>query len=236
MAVGSDGDRIDLRRGRRKSCPVTEALVYAVGVAVSPVPIASIIVILTSPRARANGAAFVAGWALGIAVVVTALVALVDQTGLDDSDPSWIAIPELVLGSAFVAAALVIWIRRRRRREHAVPWLDAVDHLTEARSAALGVIFAVANPKVVALALGAALSLAEASADAGTELRAIVLFCAIGVTGVALPFALYLLFPGRSASLLSRLRAWLGRHEAMILAVLGLVLGAVFLRAGLTSL
>ena len=215
---------------------MNEALVYAVGVAVSPVPIASIIVILTSPRARANGAAFVAGWALGVAFVVTALVALVDLTGIDDSDPSWIAIPELVLGSAFVAAALVIWIRRRRRREHAVPWLDAVDHLTEARSAGLGVVFAVANPKVVALALGSALSLAEAGADAGTELRTIILFCAIGVVGVTLPLALYLLFPGRSASLLSRLRAWLGRHEATILAVLGLVLGAVFLQDGLTSL
>ncbi len=215
---------------------MNEALVYAVGVAVSPVPIASIIVILTSPRARGNGAAFVAGWALGVASVVTALVVAVDVTGINESEPSWIAIPELVLGSAFVAAALVIWIRRRRRREHAVPWLDAVDHLTEARSAVLGVVFAVANPKVVALALGSALSLAEAGADAGTELRTIILFCAIGVVGVTVPLALYLVFPGRSASLLARLRAWLGRHEATILAALGLVLGAVFLQDGLTSL
>ena len=215
---------------------MNEALVYAVGVAISPVPIASIVVILTSPRGRANAAAFVTGWALGIAVVVAALTAAVDVTGFDDSDPSWIAIPELVLGSAFVAAGLVIWTRRRRRREHAVPWLDAVDHLTETRSAALGVAFAVANPKVVALALGSALSLAEAGADAGTQLRTIALFCAIGVIGVALPLALYLLFPGRSAALLTHLRAWLGRHEATILAVLGLVLGAVFLQDGLTSL
>ncbi len=161
---------------------------------------------------------------------------MVDQTGIDDSNPSWIAIPELALGSAFVAAAFVIWIRRRHRREHAVPWLDAVDHLTGTRSAALGVVFALANPKVVALALGSALSLAEAGADAGTQLWTIVLFCAIGVVGVAIPLALCLLFPGRSASPLSRLRAWLGRREATILAVLGLVLGAVFLQDGLTSL
>jgi hypothetical protein len=147
---------------------VNEALVYAVGVAVSPVPIASMIVILTGLRARANGAAFLAGWTLGVAFLITAFVASVDLTGIDDSDPSWIAIPELVLGSAFVAAAVVIWSRRHRRRDHAVPWLNAVDHLSGARSAALGVLFSVANPKVVALALGSALSLAEAGADIGT--------------------------------------------------------------------
>ena len=213
-----------------------EALVYALGVAVSPAPIASIIVILTSPRALANGASFLAGWALGVASVITLLVVLVDEAGIGDSDRSWIAVPELVLGTAFVGVALLVWIRRRRRREHAVPWLDAVDDLSRARSAGLGFLLAAANPKVIALALGSALSLAEEDASAGSQLQTIVLFAAIGVVGVALPLALYLLFPDRAHSLLARLRAWLGRHEATILIALGLVLGAVFLQDGLSSL
>ena len=213
-----------------------EALVYALGVAVSPAPIASIIVILTSPRALANGASFLAGWALGVASVVTLLVVVVDEAGIDDSDPSWIAVPELVLGAAFLGVALLVWIRRRRRREHDVPWLDAVDDLSRARSAGLGFLLAAANPKVIALALGSALSLAEEDANAGSQLQTIVLFSAIGVVGVALPLALYLLFPDRAHSLLARLRAWLGRHEATILIVLGLVLGVVFLQDALSSL
>ena len=213
-----------------------EALVYALGVAVSPAPIASIIVILTSPRALANGASFLAGWALGVASVITLLVVLVDEAGIGDSDRSWIAVPELVLGAAFVGVALLVWIRRRRRREHAVPWLDAVDDLSRARSAGLGFLLAAANPKVIALALGSALSLAEEDANAGSQLQTIVLFSAIGVVGVALPLVLYLLFPDRAHSLLARLRAWLGRHEATILIALGLVLGAVFLQDGLSSL
>ena len=133
-----------------------EALVYAVGVALSPVPIAASIVILTSPRALAKSASFVAGWALGVAFVITLLVVMVDEARISDSHPSWIAVPELVLGAAFVGAALVLWVRRRRRRAQAVPWLDAVDDLSRVRSAGLGVIFAAANPKVVALALGSA--------------------------------------------------------------------------------
>ena len=176
-----------------------EALVYALGVTVSPAPIASIIVILTSPRALANGASFLAGWALGVASVITLLVVLVDEAGIGDSDPSWIAVPELVLGAAFLGVALLVWIRRRRRREHDVPWLDAVDDLSRARSAGLGFLLAAANPKVIALALGSALSLAEEDANAGSQLQTIVLFSAIGVVGVALPLALYLLFPASRA-------------------------------------
>ena len=213
-----------------------DALVYAVGVAVSPVPIAASIVILTSPRALVKSASFVAGWALGVAFVITLLVVMVDEARISDSHPSWIAVPELVLGAAFVGAALVVWARRRRRREQAVPWLDAVDDLSRARSAGLGVIFAAANPKVVALALGSALSLAEADANTGSQVQTIVLFSAIGIVGVALPLVLYLLFPDRAGSLLARLRAWLGRHEATILIALGLVLGAIFLRDGVASL
>ena len=136
------------RRAGRESRSMREALVYALGVAVSPAPIASIIVILTSPRALANGASFLAGWALGVASVITLLVVLVDEAGIGDSDRSWIAVPELVLGTAFVGVALLVWIRRRRRREHAVPWLDAVDDLSRARSAGLGFLLAAANPKV----------------------------------------------------------------------------------------
>ena len=63
-----------------------------------------------------------------------------------------------------------------------------------------------------------------------------MLFSAIGILGVALPLVLYLLFPTRAGSLLARLRAWLGRHEATILVALGLVLGVVFIQDALASL
>jgi Sap, sulfolipid-1-addressing protein len=43
---------------------VGQSLPLAVGVALSPVPIIAVVLMLTTPRARANGPAFVVGWLL----------------------------------------------------------------------------------------------------------------------------------------------------------------------------
>jgi hypothetical protein len=78
--------------------------------------------------------------------------------------------------------------------------------------------------------------LAETNASSATTVKALLLFTAIGVVGVALPLALRALFPSRAARLLARLRTWLGKHETAILVPLGLVIGAVFLQGGVATL
>jgi hypothetical protein len=44
---------------------MASSLVYALGVSLSPVPIASILLILTGRHARANGISFAIGWTAG---------------------------------------------------------------------------------------------------------------------------------------------------------------------------
>jgi threonine/homoserine/homoserine lactone efflux protein len=48
---------------------IGQMLPSAVGVAVSPLPIVAVVLMLVSRRGRANGAAFVLGWVLGLAIV-----------------------------------------------------------------------------------------------------------------------------------------------------------------------
>ena len=48
---------------------ISAVLTYAIGVAISPMPIMATILILFSRRARVNGPLFLAGWALALAVV-----------------------------------------------------------------------------------------------------------------------------------------------------------------------
>lgn len=212
-----------------------EPLVYAVGVAVSPVPIASALLVLTTARATANGVSFLAGWVLGVLFVTALLVALVQQAGLSDSDPLWIAVPELAVGLAFVAGAGLLWMRRRAA-EPSRAWLTAVDRISTTRAAGLGALLSAANPKVIALALGAALSLAEADADISLASRTVVAFTAVGALGIALPLVAYVVLPGRASRLLAGVREWLEENESHVLVVLGLVLGVVFLRDGVASL
>lgn len=104
------------------------------------------------------------------------------------------------------------------------------------RSAALGLILAAANPKNLALALGAAIALAEANVSSAVTARTAVLFVAIGTAGVTLPLAITLAAPEHAHLVLARFRAWLLRYDAVILTALGVVIGAKFLFDGITDL
>ncbi len=60
---------------------------YAVGIAVSPIPIAAVILMLFSGRARVNSVSFMVAWVAGI-VLVTTVVVLIPGLETDDSEPS----------------------------------------------------------------------------------------------------------------------------------------------------
>jgi hypothetical protein len=60
---------------------IGQSLPLAVGVALSPVPIIAVVLMLTTPRARTNGPAFVLGWLLGLGVVGAVVLALAGPGG-----------------------------------------------------------------------------------------------------------------------------------------------------------
>lgn len=209
---------------------------YAVGVAISPIPIATTLVLLTTRRALANGLSFVLGWIVGIAALTTLVVVLVHELGISDSDPVLFPVAELLIGAGFVLAAVAVWMQRHKHASRESPWLERVDGITTARSAGVGIVLSSLNPKVAALALGAAIALAEANAGAGLTAETVVFFSVIATAGILVPLAAYAAAPARAESGLRRFRGWLGRNEAVVLAALGLLLGGVFLLNGIQSL
>ena len=71
---------------------IGQVLPFAVGVALSPVPIIAVALMLMSQRARLNGPLFVIGWLVGLAVigvVVLAVAALLAVIRLGDF--AWMA-------------------------------------------------------------------------------------------------------------------------------------------------
>jgi threonine/homoserine/homoserine lactone efflux protein len=50
---------------------IGQALPFGVGVALSPVPIIAVVLMLSTPKGRVNGLAFLLGWVVGIAVLGT---------------------------------------------------------------------------------------------------------------------------------------------------------------------
>ncbi len=80
----------------------------AVGVAISPVPIIAIILMLATPRGRANGTLFAVGWLAGLAALGTVVLLVAgpaDASG--DTEPAtWVGWLQLILGMVLLLAAV----------------------------------------------------------------------------------------------------------------------------------
>src|SRR3954452_3889795 len=65
---------------KRMGRGISEVITFAVGVAISPVPIVAVILMLFSQRARVNGPAFLIGWVAALAVVSVVVYVTADQS------------------------------------------------------------------------------------------------------------------------------------------------------------
>jgi threonine/homoserine/homoserine lactone efflux protein len=100
-----------------------------------------------------------------------------------------------------------------------------VDELTIAKAAGAGFVLTALNPKNVLLAVAAAAEIAEVGLPAGEEVVVMAVFVLIASVGVSTPLVLALALGERSRDLLDGLRRWLARNNAVIMAVLLLLIG-----------
>jgi threonine/homoserine/homoserine lactone efflux protein len=219
---------------------IGQVLPFAVGVALSPVPIIGVVLMLGTPRARGNGPAFLLGWVVGLTVVGT-IVLLVARgaSASDDGEPAtWVSLVKLVLGLLLVLVAVKQWRGRPRGDDEAqLPsWMTAVDHFTPVRAAAMGVALSAVNPKNLILTLGAAAAIAQTGISAGQQELALLVFVAVGTLGPGIPVAIFFAMGERAKRLLDELKAWMGANNAAIMAVLCLVIGAKLVGDAITGL
>ena len=115
-------------------------------------------------------------------------------------------------------------------------WMSSVDHFTPGRSLGLGVLLSGANPKNLALTLAAAASIAQAGLDGGGTAVAIAVFVVIGSLTVAGPVLLFLFAERAAAGPLDNIKQFMADHNAVIMMVVLLVLGAKVLGQGIGGL
>ena len=218
---------------------IGDLLPVALGVAISPVPIIAVILMLLSPRATAASVAFMVGWVLGIIAVVTVVALLVDPAVSDTSDPSLTAsIVKIVLGVAALALGVKQWQSRPARGEAAkLPgWMSAIDKVTPVRALALALALAALNPKNLTLCLAGGVTIGGADLATSETVWALAVFVAIASSTVVVPVVGYLLARNRVAQPLDSLRDWLTDNNAVVMAVLLLVIGVTILGKGLAGL
>jgi hypothetical protein len=212
-----------------------QLLVSALGVAVSPLPIGATVVVLLAGDRRSTSLGLLVGWLTGIALVLVGAGSLGRIVAVERGgrSPALWAL-SLVVGVLAVAVAARTWrTRRAPGAEPRVPaWVATVGALPPSRTAAVGLLLAGANPKVLALVLPVGIGLAAAPLSAGEELLAGAAFVLLAGSTVLVPVALRLVAGHGADPALVAMRAVLIRHGAAISSVVLLVVGAVLVVQG----
>jgi len=218
---------------------IGQTLPLALGIAISPVPIIAAVLMLLSPKARSTSVGFLIGWVLGIVVATTVFVLLSqvvsDATGTG-SKPI-LGVVQLVLGAGMLFLALRQWRGRPGPGDepHMPKWMQTVDHISFAGALGLGALLAGVNPKNLLLAASAGATIGGAGLGAGESSITVGVFTLLAASTVLIPVIGYLVASAKLAGPLDALRVWLSRENAVIMAVLLLVLGVVVIGKGIGS-
>ena len=218
---------------------IADLLPTALAVALSPFPIVAIVMVLASPRARSAGPAFAAGWVVGLSTVSVIVVVVAsgaaDRGSTADTGVNWL---QVALGVVLFAMARRQW--RGRPAPGETPempgWMAGIDGITPGRAVVLGLALSAANPKNLVLTLAAATSIAQAGLDGSQTAVAVAAFVAIGSLSVAGSVVFALVAPGPAARSLAGIRQFMVDHNAAIMTVVLVLLGAKVLGNGLGGL
>ena len=217
---------------------VLHMLPFAVGIAISPVPIITVILMLFTPRPKSNGAGFLLGWFMGIglpALVVFMLDRMINQ-GNDASPPSRIASTlRIAFGFLLILVATWNWVKRNKPDdENKKPLLmKVVDSITPWKAILLGFLFAdVTNPKNLALTVAGCLAIAGGHLTALGNIFSLTLFTGMASLGVAIPVLLFMSGGEKAKQTVEQWRQWLMKHKKGVMAVLFFVFGVALLVRG----
>jgi len=219
---------------------IGDLLPLSIGIAVNPIPIILVVLILDSPKGRANGLTFLGSWFLGLTFLATVALLLTDATesATGDQGSTIEAVVRLLLGVLLLYIASKKWGKRPRQGEEAeLPnWMASLNALSWVRLLGLGLTFTIVNPKHIALTVAAMITIAQAGDKSGTAIALLAIFIVLSSAGVAIP-VIYSLAGGEGAkATLAEWKEWLSANNAAILAVLFLVFGVVLLSKGLGGL
>src|SRR6478752_8679048 len=217
---------------------IGQVLPFAVGVAISPVPIIAVILMLVTEHARVNGPAFIVGWIVGLSIIGVIVIGLAGAGGDSSGPPTWLLWLQAVLG----VLLLVVAARQYRARPQdgdvapTPKWMGAIDSFTPAKALGAGVLLSALNPKNLLLAVGAAATIEQTGASTGDEAIAYLVFALIASIGVATPVVLFFVLGDRAPALLDRMKTWMAQNNAVIMAVLCAVIGVKLIGQALSGL
>jgi threonine/homoserine/homoserine lactone efflux protein len=204
-------------------------LPFAVGIAISPISIVAIVLMLGTDNAKSDSLSFLAGW-IGAMAVAGAILLVVVGSGdpTENGAPAdWSSTLKLVLGIVLLGLAVKQWRNRPRAGDDApMPkWMSSVEGFTPVKSAGLGVIVSVVNPKNLILIIAGATAISQTDVSGTDQAIVWAIFVVIATIGVAAPVVIYFAMGDKAAPILDDLKGWMARNNAAIMAVILVIIG-----------
>jgi threonine/homoserine/homoserine lactone efflux protein len=154
------------------------------------------------------------------------------------SPATWVSWVKIALGVLLLLVAVREFRGRPRGDEEPqMPkWMGTIDKTTPLAAVGLGAVLSGANPKNLLLAVGGAAAIAQTGIPGGQQAIAYLIFALIGTLGVGIPVVIYFAMGDRSERLLGGLKDWMSAHNAVIMAVLCLIIAAKLIGDGISGL
>jgi hypothetical protein len=204
--------------------------------AVSPLTIIPAVLVLHAPRPRPAGLAFLGGWVLGLAAQTALFVAGSGALGgMHKSPPTWASWLRVVLGSALILFGIYRWLTRHRHTE-SPKWMRSFDTIRPRRAAITGLVLTVVRVEVLALSLAAGLAIGTGELDDVGEVWAGLFYVALSASTVAVPILAYAAAGHRLDNFLERLKEWMEKNNAALLAGILILIGLMVLHNGIRAL
>jgi hypothetical protein len=205
-------------------------------ISLSPLTVIPAVLVLQAPRPRPSGLAFLGGWLFGLAGLTALSVGASGLLGgLDKAPPRWSAWLRVVLGAALIVFGVVRWLKRNGQAESPA-WMRSFARITPARAGITGAVLAVVRPDVALICVPAGLGIGTSGLGVAGDWVAAAFFVAIAASSVAIPILAYAAAGSRLDDTLARLKDWMDRNNAVLLAAVLVVIGAMVLYHGIHAL
>jgi Sec-independent protein secretion pathway component TatC len=213
---------------------ISASLPMALGIALSPLPIAAIVMMLMTKQAGTNAPSFLLGWIVGL-LVVGVIVFLIPIDQSEKGQPTAVAgYIRLVLGILLLVVAVRQWMSRPGPDDAVeVPrFLAGLDSFTGMKSLLTGFVLVALNPKNLPLCAAGAAAIGLATQTPTGQAGAYIVFTLIASTTIAFPIIAYLVARQKAQALFETWKNWLIRNNQAVVAVILLLVGALLVYRG----
>jgi threonine/homoserine/homoserine lactone efflux protein len=214
---------------------LTELIPLALVVALSPLSIIPGVLVLHTPRPRPTGLAFLVGWLVGLAALTAIFVAVSGAIGGFDKPPGWASWLRIVIGIGLIAFGVVRFLNRQES-EHSPAWMRSITSVSPARATLTAMALTVVNPKVLVVNAAAGLAIGTAGLGTAGAWASVAYYALVAGSTVMIPILAYVISPERLHGPLERLKDWMERKHAVLVAGILIVIGLLVLYKGIHGL